>query len=78
MNIVNLTFTRVTSPVPDWVIKADITDDAGNVLSTFGVDGTSVNTWWNQQPDEFQRQYVYQFMSVIANQLVIDSQSVNE
>jgi hypothetical protein len=70
MNIANLTITRVLVPVPDWVIKGDIVDDDGNLLSTFGANGTSVNTWWNQQPEEFQREYVYQFMSIMANQMV--------
>lgn len=69
MNIENLTLTRVTSPVPDWNIKADITDDAGNVVATFGVNGTSVNEWWNQQTEEFQREYVLIFMSIMANQI---------
>jgi hypothetical protein len=72
MNITNLTFTNVTSPVPDWIIKADMVDDDGNLLGTFGPDGTSVNTWWNQQSIEFQREYIYQFMSVMANQIVTE------
>ena len=69
MNIENLTLTRVTSPVPDWNIKADITDDAGNVVATFGPNGTSINEWWNQQTEEFQREYVLIFMSIMANQI---------
>lgn len=70
MNIANLTLTRVLSPVPDWVIKADIIDDNGNILNTFGPDGTSINTWWNQQTEEFQREYVSIFMSIMASQIV--------
>jgi hypothetical protein len=70
MNLVNVEITRITQPVPDWNVKADITDDAGNVLSTFGVDGTSVNNWWNSQSQEFQIQYVSIFMSIMAQQSV--------
>jgi len=70
MNLVNVEITRVTQPVPDWNVKADITDDAGNVLSTFGVNGTSVNNWWNSQSQEFQIQYVSIFMSIMAQQSV--------
>ena len=70
MNLINVEITRVTQPVPDWNVKADITDDAGNVLSTFGVDGTSVNNWWNSQSQEFQIQYVSIFMSIMAQQTV--------
>jgi hypothetical protein len=70
MNLTNVIITRVTQPVPDWNVKADITDDAGNVLSTFGVDGTSVNNWWNSQSEDFQIQYVSIFMSIMAQQSV--------
>jgi len=70
MNLVNVEITRITLPVPDWNVKADITDDAGNVLSTFGVNGTSVNNWWNSQSQEFQIQYVSIFMSIMAQQSV--------
>jgi hypothetical protein len=70
MNLVNVEITRITQPVPDWNVKGDITDDAGNVLSTFGVDGTSVNNWWNSQSQEFQIQYVSIFMSIMAQQSV--------
>lgn len=69
MNLTNVIVTRVTQPIPDWNIKADITDDSGNVLSTFGVDGTSVNDWWNSQPEDFQLEYVRIFMSVMAVQI---------
>lgn len=71
MNIANLVLTRVTSPTPDWIIKADIIDDKGKLLGTFGPKGTSVNTWWNQQTEEFQREYVSIFMSIMATQMVI-------
>ena len=69
MNLTNVVITRVTQPIPDWNIKADITDDSGNVLSTFGVDGTSINDWWNSQGEEFQLEYVGIFMSVMAQQI---------
>jgi hypothetical protein len=69
MNLNNVVISRVTQPIPDWNIKADITDDVGNVLSTFGVDGTSVNDWWNNQSEEFQLEYVGIFMSVMAVQI---------
>jgi hypothetical protein len=69
MNLTNVIITRVTQPIPDWNIKADIIDDAGNVLSSFGVNGTSVNNWWNSQSEEFQLEYVGIFMSVMAVQI---------
>jgi len=69
MNLTNVIITRVTQPIPDWNIKADITDDSGNVLSSFGVNGTSVNNWWNSQSEEFQLEYVGIFISVMAVQI---------
>lgn len=69
MNIENLTLTHVTNPIPDWIIQADITDDNGNVVATFGPNGTSINEWWNQQTEDFQREYVMIFMSIMANQI---------
>lgn len=69
MNITNLTLTKINVPIPDWNIKADITDDNGNVVATFGINGTSINEWWNQQTEEFQREYVLIFMSIMANQI---------
>lgn len=69
MNLENTQLTKVAQPIPDWIVKADITDDAGNVIADFGPDGTSVNEWWNQQTDEFQREYVLIFISIMANQI---------
>jgi hypothetical protein len=70
MNLSNVVITRVLQPVPDWVVSADITDDAGNVIDTFGVSGTSINTWWNSQSEDFQLEYVRIFMSIMAEQIV--------
>jgi hypothetical protein len=65
-----ITFDRVLTPVPDWLIKGTIQDDSGNVLYDFGSDGLSINTWWNSQPDEFQREYVLLFSAIIGQQLI--------
>lgn len=70
MNLSDVVITRVLQPVPDWVVSADITDDDGNVIDTFGVSGTSINTWWNSQSEDFQLEYVRIFMSIMAEQIV--------
>jgi hypothetical protein len=70
MNLSNVEIQRVTSPTPDWVVKADITLDDGTVVQTFGVDGTSLNTWWNSQSEEFQKEYLLIFMSIMVDQMV--------
>ena len=65
-----ITFDRVLTPVPDWLIKGTIQDNSGNVLYDFGPDGLSINTWWNSQPEEFQREYVFLFSAIIGQQLI--------
>ena len=65
-----ITFERVLTPVPDWLIKGTIQDNSGNVLYDFGPDGLSINTWWNSQPEEFQQEYVLLFSAIIGQQLI--------
>jgi hypothetical protein len=54
----------------DWIVFGDITDDAGNILATFGPDGTSVFGWWVTQDVQFQQNYSNQFALVIAQEIV--------
>ena len=70
MNLQNFYIQKEPAPSTDWRVFGDITDDAGNILGTFGPDGTSVNFWWVQQDDDFQSSYVLQFASVMANEIV--------
>ena len=70
MNLQNFRIEKEAPPSTDWRVFGDITDDAGNILGTFGVDGTSVNVWWVQQDEEFQSQYVNQFALVMAQEIV--------
>jgi hypothetical protein len=51
-------------------VFGDSTDDAGNILGTFGVDGTSVNVWWVTQDEQFQYGIVQQFAVIMAQQIV--------
>lgn len=68
-NLNNLEFTRVTSPVPNWVVKADIVDEEGNVVADFGADGVDINTWWNSQTEEFQLDILAIFVSYIKESI---------
>lgn len=70
MNLQNFRIEKEPAPSTDWRVFGDITDDAGNILGTFGQDGTSVNIWWSQQDADFQSTYVLQFASVMANEIV--------
>jgi hypothetical protein len=54
----------------DWFIFGDIYDMQGNLLGTYGQDGTSVFTWWNQQDAGFQQDYAQLFSTVMAQEIV--------
>jgi hypothetical protein len=54
----------------DWIVFGDITDDAGNILGTFGPDGTSVFGWWVTQDVQFQQQYSTQFSLIMAQEII--------
>jgi hypothetical protein len=66
----NFRIEKQPEPSTDWLVFGDIEDDNGNVLGTFGVDGTSVNVWWVTQDEAFQAGVVQQFAVVMANQIV--------
>ena len=54
----------------DWIVFGDITDNEGNLLGTFGPDGTSVFGWWVLQDSRFQQAYSNQFAIVMAQEIV--------
>ena len=54
----------------DWIVFGDITDNEGNLLGTFGPDGTSVFGWWVLQDSRFQQAYSNQFAVVMAQEIV--------
>ena len=70
MNLQNYRIEKVAPPSTDWLVFGDIEDDNGNILGTFGPDGTSVNIWWVQQDEQFQAGIVQQFASVMAQQII--------
>ena len=70
MNFQNFSVVKEPAPSTDWRIFGDITDDAGNILGTFGQDGTSVNIWWVQQDEQFQSLIVNQFAVIMAQQII--------
>ena len=69
MNLQNFRIEKEPAPSTDWRVFGDIEDDAGNILGTFGPDGTSVNVWWVQQDETFQYKIVQQFAGVMAQQI---------
>jgi hypothetical protein len=70
MNLQNFYVVKEPAPSTDWRVFGDIEDDNGNILGTFGPDGTSVNVWWVQQDEAFQIGIVQQFASIMAEQIV--------
>jgi len=54
----------------DWIVFGDIYDDQGNLIGTFGPDGTSVFAWWALQDSVFQQNYCNQFAVIMAQEIV--------
>ena len=70
MNLQNYYIVKEPAPSTDWRVYGDIYDNEGNLIGTFGVDGTSMNQWWVTQDDNFQYDYVNLFGQVMAQQIV--------
>jgi hypothetical protein len=70
MNLQNYRLEPNPNTPGDWIIFADICDDTGNLLGTFGENGTSVFGWWVTQDVEFQQLYSNQFAVVMAQEIV--------
>lgn len=70
MNLQNYRLEPNPNSPGDWIVFGDIYDDAGNLLGTFGPDGTSIFTWWVTQDVAFQQQYSNQFAVIMAQEIV--------
>jgi hypothetical protein len=70
MNLQNFRIESSATTPGDWIVFGDIYDDQGNLIGTFGPDGTSVFGWWVLQDAQFQQQYSNQFAVVMAQEIV--------
>jgi hypothetical protein len=70
MNIQNYRLEPSATTPGDWIVFGDIYDDQGNLLGTFGENGTSVFGWWVLQDAEFQQDYSIQFSGIMAQEIV--------
>jgi hypothetical protein len=70
MNLQNYRLEPNPNTPGDWIVFGDICDNAGNVIGTFGENGTSVFGWWVLQDVEFQQNYSNQFAVVMAQEIV--------
>ena len=70
MNFQNYRLEPSATTPGDWIVFGDITDDAGNIIGTFGENGTSVFGWWVTQDAAFQQNYSNQFASVMGQEIV--------
>ncbi len=70
MNLQNYRLEPNPNTPGDWIVFGDICDDAGNILGTFGENGTSVFGWWVLQDAEFQQNYSNQFAIVMAQEIL--------
>lgn len=69
MNLQNFSVVKEPVPSTDWRVFGDIYDNDGNLIGTFGVDGTSMNQWWVTQDEAFQFGIVSQFAVIMAQQI---------
>ena len=70
MNFQNYRLEPNPNTPGDWIVFGDITDNDGNLIGTFGENGTSIFGWWVLQSTEFQTNYSNQFSVVMAQQIV--------
>jgi hypothetical protein len=70
MNLQNYRLEPNPNVPGDWIVFGDIYDNEGNLLGTFGENGTSVFGWWVLQDAEFQQNYSNQFAVVMAQEIV--------
>jgi hypothetical protein len=70
MNFQNYRLEPNPNSPGDWIVFGDICDNAGNVIGTFGENGTSVFGWWVTQDVQFQQNYSNQFAVVMAQEIV--------
>lgn len=67
---INLQQFRIEKANNDWLIFGNIEDDAGNILDTFGENGTSITQFWLSQPQEWQFGYVNRFALAMAQEII--------
>jgi hypothetical protein len=70
MNLQNYRLEPNPNTPGDWIVFGDIYDEQGNLLGTYGPDGTSVFGWWVLQDADFQKNYANQFALVMAQEIV--------
>ena len=70
MNLQNYRLEPNPNTPGDWIVFGDICDDAGNIIGTFGDNGTSVFGWWVTQDAQFQQNYSNQFAFIMAQEII--------
>jgi hypothetical protein len=70
MNLQNYRLEPNPNTPGDWIVFGDIYDNDGNLLGTFGENGTSVFGWWVLQDATFQQNYSNQFAVIMAQEIV--------
>ena len=71
MNLQNYRLEPNPNVPGDWIVFGDIYNNNGNLLGTFGENGTSVFGWWVLQDAEFQQNYSNQFASIMAQEIAL-------
>jgi hypothetical protein len=64
----NIEIVGPDSQTGDFIVHGDICDpDTKKIIAKF--DGISISKWFSEQNIDFQNNYIYQFISIIAQQL---------
>jgi len=69
MNFQNYRLEPNPNTPGDWIVFGDIYDNEGNLIGTFGENGTSVFGWWVTQDAAFQQNYSTQFSVIMAQEI---------
>ena len=70
MNFQNFYLLPNPDVAGDYFVFGDIYDNEGNLIGTFGPNGTSVFGWWVMQDAQFQEFYSSTFGTIMAQQIV--------
>jgi len=70
MNLNNVSVTPLVTNPADYNIVADILNDDFVKVADFGVDGIDMFTWWVQQDEVFRMSIVYQFIGIMAQEIL--------
>lgn len=68
MNFKTYSVEPIGTPVTDYRIRCTMSDDNGDEIGTFGLDGVLLFEWFREQPELYTEKEIYRFATIIASQ----------